>query len=81
MCAQLELISYSALLHPYRREILGGIISMLKTNSRNCWFTLYLTCFVLAHSCSNVTSRDEAFAGQLGLRVSLETNTGGLTLS
>jgi hypothetical protein len=69
-CAQLELISYSRLLHPFRQQVVAGLESMFKAKPRDCWLTIYLALFVIAHSCSLITKRDEEFARQLGRTVS-----------
>lgn len=70
-CAQVEVISYSSLLHPLRRKILKELKNMLLSNPRGNWLTIYLTLFIILHSCSHVTRRDEAFGRDIGQSVSL----------
>ena len=69
-CAQVEVISYSSLLHPLRRKILKELKTMLLSNPRNSWLTIYLTLFILLHSCSHTSRRDEAFGRDIGHSVS-----------
>ena len=70
LCAQLEVISYTAILHPLRRKILKALEYMLLSSPRGCWFTIYLTLFIILHSCSLITRRDEEFSKQIGRQVS-----------
>jgi hypothetical protein len=64
-CAQLEVISYTAFLHPLRRQILQMLEHMFMSNTRASWYTLYLTLFIILHSCSLITRRDEEFGREI----------------
>lgn len=70
MNAQLEIIMYSTLLRPLRDQVLTGLETLLKENLRRNWLTIYLTLFILLHSCSLTTRRDEQFARRMELTVS-----------
>lgn len=69
-CAQLEVIAYSTLLRPLQHQVGHGLKSLFASNSRKNWLTVYLTIFVLLHSCSLLTRRDEEYARTVGKPVS-----------
>ena len=71
MTAQFECINYTTFLRPWSRQVLRRLNELVLAKKREYWFTIYLTLFVLLHSCSMMTRRDEEFARQFGVRVSL----------
>lgn len=70
MNAQLEVIMYSTLLRPLRERVLTGLETLLRQNERRNWLTIYFTMFILLHSCSLTTRRDEEFARRIDFSVS-----------
>ena len=70
VCAHLEIISYSFFLHPLRYKILKALERLLTYNTPGAWFTIYLTLFIVLHSCSYTTKRDEDFGRQINYPVS-----------
>ncbi|KAI9689934.1 MAG: hypothetical protein M1822_009816 [Bathelium mastoideum] len=66
MCSQCEIISYSTLLRPYRKKLLSLLQAMIQANQKRYWYTIYLTLFLLLHSCAMITRRDEDLAKQMG---------------
>lgn len=70
MCAQLEALTYSHILRPLRREVLSSLRELMTSNEVQNWFTAYLSIFVICHSCSLTTRRDEQFAQRMGYSVS-----------
>jgi hypothetical protein len=64
MCSQLEIIAYSTLLQPFRDELLERLEKLIKANKRYYWYTIYLTMFLLLHSCAMITRRDQEVARQ-----------------
>ncbi|OJD30106.1 uncharacterized protein BKCO1_6600048 [Diplodia corticola] len=67
ICAQLEVITYSQLQRPLRKRVLDGLAQMMRVNDRRNWFTIYLTLFILLHSCSMTTKRDQEYATQMAM--------------
>ncbi|KAI9696522.1 MAG: hypothetical protein M1820_008150 [Bogoriella megaspora] len=65
MCSQCEIISYTTLLRPYRKQLLSHLQSVIQANKREYWYTIYLTLFLLLHSCAMITRRDEELARQM----------------
>jgi len=68
MTAQFECINYTTFLRPWSRQVLRRLNELVLAKKREYWFTIYLTLFVLLHSCSMMTRRDEEFARQFGVR-------------
>ena len=78
MCAQLEIITFSKMLRPFRQVVIEGLERLFDANDRQSWFTIYLVLFILLHSCSLTTRRDEEYARQMNLevrRVPIESST------
>jgi len=71
MVAQLELITFSVLLKPFSKAVLSGLQTMIMTNKKKHWLTIYLTIFLLLHNCAMLTKRDEEYARQIVLNVCL----------
>jgi hypothetical protein len=56
MQAQVEIITTSAILLPMQKEILKHLSDLVKAKDRPVrWFTLYLSMFLLLHSCALLT--------------------------
>lgn len=70
ICAQFEVIMFCCLQMPLRGKVLEGLASMMRSNDRRNWFTIYLTLFILLHSCSMTTKRNQEYATQMAMRVS-----------
>jgi len=69
MIAQLELIAFSMLLKPLSKAVLSELQTMIMANKKKIWLTIYLTVFLLFHSCAVMTRRDEEYARQIVLEV------------
>lgn len=69
MIAQMECIMYTKVLRPLSKKVLEGLNDLVKDNKRTYWLTIYFTIFILLHSCSMITKRDEETAQQYGLQV------------
>jgi hypothetical protein len=71
MSAQFQIIAYSKILRPLKNNLVKqlGKMSSAKNTRRN-WFALYLTYFILLHSCTLVTRRNEEYARQINLQAS-----------
>ena len=67
--AQFTVISYSTLLRPWSKAVLSLLQDFVIDNKRKNWFTIYLTLFILLHSCSMITRRDAEYAKQISLKV------------
>ncbi|SPQ27182.1 dc7b8959-bb24-4bdd-88c8-e08b8e00ba17 [Thermothielavioides terrestris] len=68
MIAQMECILYSRVLRPVHKKLLDQLNFLVKENKRQYWLTLYLTLFILLHSCAMVSRRDWETARQYNLR-------------
>ncbi|PKS07709.1 hypothetical protein jhhlp_006317 [Lomentospora prolificans] len=68
MCAQLECILYSQFLEPWSKQIRTLLDKVLRKGSRTDWLSVYLTLFILLHSCGLLIERDYKYARQLGLK-------------
>lgn len=66
MGAQLECIFYSRFLRPRSESVRKLLDGLFQRKTRNVWLTVYLTLFVLLHSCAMLTKRDEEYARQMG---------------
>jgi len=71
MIAQMECILYTKVLRPMHTRLLAQLNSLVKANKREYWLTIYLTMFILLHSCAMVSRRDWETARQYGLKVEL----------
>ncbi|PVH87639.1 hypothetical protein DL98DRAFT_251913 [Cadophora sp. DSE1049] len=65
--AQMECIIYTEILRPLSKAVLHRLQVLIKANKRTYWFTIYLTNFILLHSCSMLTRRDWEYARQMSL--------------
>jgi len=70
MIAQMECILYTTVLRPMHKKVLDQLNYLVKENKRQYWLTIYLTMFILLHSCAMVSRRDWEVARQYSLRVS-----------
>jgi hypothetical protein len=69
MGAQLELIMTLDILRPLRRQVLNQLQKMMAANKRKSWFTIYLSCFILLHSCSLATAWHYKYSRRNGVKV------------
>jgi len=67
MGAQLECIIYTKFLRPWSAEVRSLLEKIIRGRSRMNWLSVYLTLFVLLHSCSLLIHRDYEYARQIGL--------------
>jgi len=67
ICAQLEIITLTQIQRPLRKTVLETLQAMIKANNKCNWFTMYLTLFILLHSCALTTRRDAEYAAQMGM--------------
>lgn len=56
--AQKECIIYSRVLRPMQKKLLQELTELVNDNKPKYWLTIYLTMFILLHSCSMITRRD-----------------------
>jgi hypothetical protein len=70
MIAQQELIMFTTVLRPASKRLLETLNSLVMEKKKCYWYTIYLCCFVLFHSCAMLTKRDEETATQYALKVS-----------
>jgi hypothetical protein len=70
MIAQMECILYSKVLRPVHKKLLDQLNYLVKENKRQYWLTIYLTMFILLHSCAMISRRDWETARRLGIHVS-----------
>jgi hypothetical protein len=66
---QIELILSRDIQDPLRADILDALQKMIYSNKLKCWFTIYLSTFILLHNCSMITKHDSAYARKHGLQV------------
>lgn len=70
--AQFEIICTVVMQRPLMKLILNSLQTLIKANRKTYyWFTIYLTLFVLLHSCSMTTRRDGEYARQMLMNVGL----------
>ena len=69
MGAQLELILTLEVLRPLRNEVLKQLQKMMDANKAKYWFTIYLSCFILLHSCSLATKWHYDYSRRNGEKV------------
>ncbi|KAI1506264.1 hypothetical protein F5X99DRAFT_415506 [Biscogniauxia marginata] len=68
MIAQMECIMYTRVLRPLTKLVLRHLNDLVRKNKKRYWLTIYLTMFILLHSCSMLTRRDWETARQYDLR-------------
>ncbi|KAL4953331.1 hypothetical protein BDW69DRAFT_194945 [Aspergillus filifer] len=68
MIAQMECIMYSRILRPLADRVLSGLKDLVMANKRENWLTIYLTSFILLHSCAMLTRRDWETAREFGMQ-------------
>ncbi|KAK4466359.1 hypothetical protein QBC42DRAFT_166788 [Cladorrhinum samala] len=68
MTAQFECINYTTFLRPWSKAVLKQLNDLVLAKKREYWFTIYLSMFVLLHSCAMMTRRDEESARQWKLK-------------
>jgi hypothetical protein len=69
MIAQMECIMYTRILRPLSNRVLSVLKDLVTENKREHWLTIYLTLFILLHSCAMLTRRDFETAREFGLGV------------
>lgn len=69
MIAQMECILYTKVLRPTHLRLLKQLNDLVQANKREYWLTIYLSMFILLHSCAMVSRRDWETARQYGLKV------------
>ena len=67
--AQMEVIVTEKMLLPLKKAVLKGLETLLKENKRELWFTIYLSIFILLHSCALLTAADMKRARKYGMQV------------
>lgn len=71
MSAQFQIIAISKILRPLKKRVVSHLASMSSAaDTRKNWFAIYLTYFILLHSCAMVTRRDQEYAAQINHPVS-----------
>ncbi|KAH8698551.1 hypothetical protein BGW36DRAFT_406503 [Talaromyces proteolyticus] len=65
--AQEETVLLTKIQRPLQQRVITDLDALMKANKRENWFTIYLTLFILLHSCSLTSRRDEEFAVQMKL--------------
>lgn len=70
LSAQLEVIVTASILQPQRKLVLKLLNELFDSDRRQSWFTVYLTVFVLLHSCAMLIAADHAKAVKQGFKVS-----------
>jgi hypothetical protein len=68
--AQIELMTTVAILNPLQISIRQRLQKFAETNSSKYWLAIYLTNFILLHSCSLLTAYQHSKAKKVGTRVS-----------
>ncbi|VUC23524.1 unnamed protein product [Clonostachys rosea] len=67
LMAQLECIHYSKFLEPLSVKVVQDLKTLMGINGKEYWCTIYLTLFMLLHSCSMTTKRDMEYASLINL--------------
>ena len=73
ICAQLEVVTFSTLQRPLMNRVLRQLQELIAANDKKNWFAIYLGLFILLHSCSMTTRRDQEYARQMLMTVSLHS--------
>ncbi|KAL2821114.1 hypothetical protein BJX63DRAFT_418148 [Aspergillus granulosus] len=68
MIPQMECIMYTRVLRPLSNKVLSTLKDLITENKREHWLTIYLTLFILLHSCAMLTRRDWETAREFGLQ-------------
>lgn len=63
--AQEETVLLTKIQRPLQRQVIAELDALMKANKKENWFTIYLTLFILLHSCSLTSRRDAEFAAQM----------------
>jgi len=71
LSAQIELMATSTLLHPFRKEVLCVLQDFMINKKKPCWFSIFLSLFILLHSCAMLTEFERRLAVKWGHEVSL----------
>ncbi|KAI0380510.1 hypothetical protein F5Y04DRAFT_257539 [Hypomontagnella monticulosa] len=66
MQAQIEILTTSMILLPMKHRVLKLLQNLVEQNLARSWFTVYLTMFILLHSCSMLTRAEEVRAAREG---------------
>lgn len=66
MQAQVEILTTSLILLPMKKEVLKILQRLIEKNLVKSWFTIYLTLFILLHSCSMLTRAEAVRAAREG---------------
>jgi hypothetical protein len=68
MVAQQECIVFSRFLQPLSLSVLSQLDRLVGRRKQGDWLSIYLTLFLLLHSCALLTERDAEYAGRLRLK-------------
>ena len=63
--AQEETVLLTKIQRPLQQQVIAELDALMKANKKENWFTIYLTLFILLHSCSLTSRRDAEFAAQM----------------
>jgi hypothetical protein len=69
MSAQIELMMTVLVLQPLKQEVLQGLQTLIEEKKNDFWFTIYLTVFILLHSCALLTQFENRQAKKYGYEV------------
>lgn len=72
IAAQLTVIITVSLLLPMKHAVLQGLQRLLEANKARYWFTIYLTMFILLHSCAMFTAFEQKQSLKHGLTARYE---------
>lgn len=61
----MECIFYNRFLRPRSESVRKLLDDLFQRRTHDVWLTVYLTIFVLLHSCAMLTKRDEEYARQM----------------
>ena len=67
--AQMEIIMTARILLPMKKRILRLLRDLIHERQRQSWFTIYLTLFILLHSCAMLTAANIKRAQKQGIQV------------
>lgn len=68
MSAQVSIISQAFMLKPFGLTVLHTLHTLTSKQKKCYWFAIYLAIFILLHSCSMTTKRDQEYARQINLK-------------
>ncbi|KAL9607869.1 MAG: hypothetical protein Q9167_007258 [Letrouitia subvulpina] len=68
MSAQISIISQAFMLRPFKLAVLETLHRLTSRQKKRHWFAIYLAIFILLHSCSMMTKRNEEYARQINLK-------------